>query len=167
MQISLVAAMAADRVIGKDGQMPWHLPEELQHFKAITLGKPVIMGRRTFESIGRPLPGRHNIVISRQKLELPEGVSLVSSPEEALAVAAKADEVMIIGGGEIYRQFMPYASRMYLTMIALEVDGDTRFPAYEPDEWTMTLLREHPGSGIKQPPFSAFLLEKRADLPTT
>lgn len=167
MQISLVAAMAADRVIGKDGQMPWHLPDELKHFKAITLGKPVIMGRRTYESIGRPLPGRHNIVISRQVLELADGVSLVNNPAAALQTAGDVGEVMVIGGGEIYRQFMPLAARMYLTLIDLDVDGDTRFPAYDSEEWTMTLLRENPANGTDRPAFRAFLLEKRAQLPTT
>lgn len=130
-KISLIAAMAKDRVIGKDNDMPWHLPADLQHFKRVTLGKPVIMGRRTFESIGRPLPGRKNIVISRNTLWSHEGVEVVSSPELALELVSDVDEVMIIGGGNIYQQFLPKADNLYLTFIDLTVDGDTRFP-----DWT-------------------------------
>lgn len=127
-KISLIAAMAKDRVIGKDNDMPWHLPADLQHFKKVTLGKPVIMGRRTFESIGRPLPGRKNIVITRNSDWSHDGVEVVSSPESALDLVSDVDEVMIIGGGNIYQQFLPQADTLYLTFIDLQVDGDTRFP---------------------------------------
>lgn len=165
MHISLVAAMAANRVIGHEGQMPWHLPSELKYFKEITMGKPIVMGRRTFESIGRPLPGRHNIVISRNAPDLPAGVTLVSSLDEALRAAAEAEEIMVIGGGEIYRQFLPVATRLYLTEIDLEVDGDTWFPYYEPDKWVSTVLREENAKGEKSPAFRAILLEKADKLP--
>lgn len=130
-KVSLIAAMAKDRVIGKDNDMPWHLPADLRHFKKVTLGKPVIMGRRTFESIGRPLPGRKNIVITRNKQWTYEGVEVVTSTELALSLVADVDEVMIIGGGKIYEQYLPQADVLYLTFIDLEVDGDTRFP-----DWT-------------------------------
>ncbi|MBU2916716.1 type 3 dihydrofolate reductase [Psychrosphaera sp. F3M07] len=130
-KISLIAAMAKDRVIGKDNDMPWHLPADLKHFKKVTLGKPVIMGRRTFESIGRPLPGRKNIVITRNQQWTHEGVEVVSSTELAMSLVAGVDEVMIIGGGKIYEQFLPQADILYLTFIDLDVDGDTRFP-----DWT-------------------------------
>src|SRR5690554_4979114 len=103
--VSLVAAMAKNRVIGKNGDMPWHLPSELQYFKEITMGKPIVMGRTTFESIGRPLPGRRNMVISRQPQQLPSTVEPVSSPEEALALVADAPEVMVIGGCQLYDCF--------------------------------------------------------------
>ncbi|KZN72914.1 type 3 dihydrofolate reductase [Pseudoalteromonas luteoviolacea] len=128
MVISMIAAMAKGRVIGDDNKMPWHLPADLQHFKKITLGKPVIMGRKTFESIGRPLPGRRNIVITRNAEYQAEGIEVASSTDEALALVDKIDEVMIIGGGNIYNQFLPLCSRLYLTYIELDVEGDTRFP---------------------------------------
>lgn len=165
MDISLVAAMAANRVIGKEGQMPWHLPSELKYFKEITMGKPIVMGRRTFESIGRPLPGRHNIVISRNAPELPADVTVVSSLKDALEAAGDVDEVMVIGGGEIYRQFLPVATRLYLTEIDLEVEGDTWFPDYEPDKWVSSVLREETAKGEKTPAFRAILLEKADKLP--
>jgi dihydrofolate reductase len=130
-KISLIAAMAKDRVIGKDNDMPWYLPADLQHFKKVTLGKPVVMGRRTFESIGRPLPGRKNIVITRNEQWSHDGVDVVSSPAMAMSLVADVEEVMIIGGGKIYEQFLPKADSLYLTFIDLNVDGDTRFP-----DWT-------------------------------
>lgn len=129
--ISLIAAMANNRVIGKDNQMPWHLPADLGHFKAITLGKPIIMGRKTYESIGRPLPGRKNIVISRDKSYKLEGCETASSLEEAITLVSEAEEIMIIGGGNLYAQALPHADKLYLTFIDLDVDGDTRFPKYE------------------------------------
>lgn len=132
MRISMIAAMAKDRVIGKDNQMPWHLPADLKHFKQVTLGKPVVMGRKTFESIGRPLPGRLNIVISRAENFKPEGVTVVMSPEQAVAVAqaSATDELMIIGGGAIYRHFLAQCHRLYITDIDLDVEGDTTFPDF-------------------------------------
>lgn len=159
MKISLVAAMAANRVIGKDGQMPWHLPQELQHFKAVTMGKPIVMGRRTFESIGRPLPGRHNIVITRHPEALPSAVTAVSSVDEAIRAAGDADELMVIGGGEIYRQFLPIASSLYLTEIDLDIDGDTWFPEYNSEQWHRTLLREENAQNGDRPGFKAWHLQ--------
>jgi dihydrofolate reductase len=135
MRIALIAAMANNRVIGKDNQMPWHLPEDLRYFKAMTLGKPVVMGRKTFESIGRPLPGRHNIVISRQPDYRLDGVSCVSSFEEAKKVAGECDELIVMGGGQLYAQVMPLADIMYLTFIKLETEGDTFFPPWNEQEW--------------------------------
>jgi len=129
--ISLVAAMAKNRVIGKDNQMPWHLPADLQHFKNVTMGKPIIMGRKTFESIGRALPGRRNIVITSNPDFSAEGCETASSFEQALKLVAEVEEVMVIGGGSLYQQTLPLADRLYLTFIALEVDGDTHFPQYQ------------------------------------
>ena len=168
MHISLVVAMAADRVIGKDNTMPWHLPSELKYFKEITMGKPIVMGRRTYESIGRPLPGRHNIVLTRQQVVLPPGVDVARSTEEALALAGEVDEVMIIGGGEIYRQFLPQATRLYVTEIDLVVDGDTRFPEFaaaNSSQWTRTLLREQAALSSDTPGYRAYLLERSESLP--
>ncbi|MBY6187163.1 type 3 dihydrofolate reductase [Marinobacter hydrocarbonoclasticus] len=136
MRIALIACMARNRVIGKDNQMPWHLPADLKHFKAVTLGKPVVMGRRTYESIGRPLPGRHNIVITRQSGYAPEGVTVVASIEAAIAAAGAVEELMIIGGGELYAAMLPQADRLYITDVDLDVEGDTHFPDYRPLGWT-------------------------------
>nr|WP_275442838.1 type 3 dihydrofolate reductase [Pseudoalteromonas sp. OOF1S-7] len=132
----MIAAMANGRIIGDDNAMPWHLPADLKHFKAVTLNKPVVMGRKTFESIGRPLPGRRNIVISRNLNYGAEGIEVVSSPQDALSLVDGCEEVMIIGGGNIYEQFLPLSNRLYLTYIDLDVSGDTRFPDHtQAGEW--------------------------------
>ncbi|WP_320150609.1 type 3 dihydrofolate reductase [uncultured Tolumonas sp.] len=136
MLISLIVAMAENRVIGRGNQMPWHLPADLRHFKSVTLGKPVIMGRKTFESIGRPLPGRRNVVISRSADWQAEGVESVNSLHAALALVQGATEVMIIGGGQLYSEALPLAQRLYLTHIELPVaDADTWFPDYSQYQW--------------------------------
>ncbi|NRF29242.1 type 3 dihydrofolate reductase [Vibrio coralliilyticus] len=128
MIISMIAAMAKDRVIGKDNQMPWHLPADFAWFKRCTMGKPVVMGRKTYESIGRPLPGRQNIVISRDANLTIEGVTTVTSIEQALEAAGEVDEVMIIGGGAIYKACLPQADKLYVTYIDAQIEGDTQFP---------------------------------------
>ncbi|KAB0321955.1 type 3 dihydrofolate reductase [Vibrio diabolicus] len=128
MIISMIAAMADNRIIGKDNQMPWHLPADFAWFKRCTMGKPVVMGRKTYESIGRPLPGRFNIVISRDETLKIEGVTTVTSIEQALDVAGDVEEVMIIGGGAIYAACLPMANKLYVTHIEAAIDGDTQFP---------------------------------------
>ncbi|OEE70956.1 diacylglycerol kinase [Enterovibrio norvegicus FF-33] len=128
MKVSMIAAMAKGRVIGKDNTMPWHLPADFGWFKRNTLGKPVIMGRKTYESIGRPLPGRRNIVISRNSTWSAEGVEAVSSIDQAFALVDGVDEAVIIGGGAIYTACLPLADRLYLTFIDADIDGDTCFP---------------------------------------
>ncbi|ULF78327.1 type 3 dihydrofolate reductase [Vibrio alginolyticus] len=128
MIISMIAAMADNRIIGKDNQMPWHLPADFAWFKRCTMGKPVLMGRKTYESIGRPLPGRLNIVISRDETLKIEGVTTVTSIEQALDVAGDVEEVMIIGGGAIYASCLPMANKLYVTHIEAAIDGDTQFP---------------------------------------
>ncbi|MDA8621604.1 type 3 dihydrofolate reductase [Psychrosphaera sp.] len=143
-KISLIAAMAKNRIIGKDNDMPWHMPADLKHFKKVTLGKPVIMGRKTFESIGRPLPGRQNIVVTRNTSWGHEGVIVASNTDEALKLVSDVEEVMIIGGGNIYNQFLPQADYLYLTFIDLEVDGDTQFPDWSnAGNWTETSRETH------------------------
>ena len=133
MEISLIAAMAHDRIIGRDNTMPWHLPADLKHFKAVTMGHPVIMGRLTYESIGKALPGRKNIVISRNKNYALKDAEVVSSCDDAVALASEtSDQLMVIGGGKIYAEFLAKAKRLYFTFIDLEVEGDTQFP-----DWTM------------------------------
>jgi len=137
MRITLVVAAATNNVIGLDGGMPWHLPADLAHFKRVTLGKPVLMGRRTHESIGRPLPGRLNLVLSRGGGYRAEGCQTVGSVEEAVRVAteAGAPELMVIGGGGVYAQAMPVADRILLTRVHAAPDGDTFFPELDPREW--------------------------------
>ena len=129
--ISLVCAMAKNRVIGKDNQMPWHLPADLKHFKSVTMGKPIIMGRKTYESIGRPLPGRRNIVISRNPDYQLEGCDTVTSFESALELTKEVEEVMVVGGGFLYSETLSLANKLFLTFIDLEIDGDTQFPEFE------------------------------------
>lgn len=135
--ISIVVAMSTNNVIGVRGELPWRQSGDLQRFKRLTMGKPIVMGRRTYESIGRPLPGRKNIVITRQAGFNADGCDVVTSPGAALVAADPADEIMIIGGGEIYQLFLPKASRLYLTRVATECDGDAFFPSVEPGEWTL------------------------------
>lgn len=145
MEITLIAAMGKDRVIGIDNRLPWHLPADLQHFKALTLGKPVVMGRLTWLSIGRPLPGRHNIVLSRDPRLVIEGATVVSSPQAALAAAGDVAEVMIMGGAQIYQQFLPLATRLELTLVDQGVDGgDAFFPDYLDGSWRELTSSSHP-----------------------
>lgn len=144
MKITMIAAMANNRVIGKDNQMPWHLPADLKFFKKMTLGKAVIMGRKTFESIGRPLPKRQNIVITRDHTFQVDGVDVVHNTQQALAKAGAVDEVVIIGGGNIYQQFIEQADELYLTFIDLTVDGDAYFPDYESyGQWERVWQQQH------------------------
>lgn len=128
--ISIIVAMANNRVIGKNNQMPWHLPADLAHFKKVTLGKPIIMGRKTYESIGRPLPGRKNIIISRNTDYIVEGCQSVTSIESAFKLVKDEEEIFIIGGGYLYSQLIEQANKLYLTFIDLEVNGDTQFPDF-------------------------------------
>ncbi|MDC9595696.1 type 3 dihydrofolate reductase [Xenorhabdus anantnagensis] len=160
MIISLIAAMAMDRVIGMENTMPWTLPGDLAWFKNKTLGKPVVMGRVTYESIGRPLPGRLNIVISRQPAS-DDRVTWVNSIEAALAAAGDAEEVMVMGGGKIYEQFIPLVNRMYLTHIDAEVIGDTHFPDYEPDEWNSVFTEYHDADENNSHSYCFEILERR------
>lgn len=128
--VSIIVAMANNRIIGKNNKMPWHLPADLQHFKNITLGKPIIMGRKTYESIGRPLPGRTNIVISKNSNYNAKGCKTATSIDEAFELVKNEEEVFIIGGGFLYSQLLNKADKFYFTFIDLDVDGDTQFPDF-------------------------------------
>ncbi|CAJ1789613.1 type 3 dihydrofolate reductase [Aeromonas veronii] len=163
MKISMIAAMAHDRVIGKDNQMPWHLPADLAHFKRVTLGKPVLMGRKTFESIGRPLPGRRNLVISRNPGYQAEGIEVVGSVEAALALLAgsSVEELMVIGGGHLYAEMLPSADCLYLTRIDLAVEGDTRFPAFDDGQWQRVDCESHPADEKNPHPYSFETWQRR------
>ena len=137
-KLSMIVAHAHHRVIGKDNDMPWHLPADLAYFKKTTLGKPIIMGRKTFESIGRPLPGRKNIVISRDKNYKKDGIEVVNSVEQALLLIKEVEEIMVIGGGAIYQHCLPFAHRLYITHIDGDIDGDTQFPKYDTEaDWKL------------------------------
>lgn len=141
--ISMIAAMTPERVIGRDGGMPWHLPADLAWFKRNTLQKPIIMGRKTWESIGsKALPGRRNIIISRNHDFAPQGAVCAVSPEQALVLSGDADEVMIIGGAQIYQQFLPQTDRLYITLIHTSVAGDSWFPQYDHLSWQQTFIEE-------------------------
>lgn len=161
MMISLIAALAADRVIGMENAMPWDLPADLAWFKRNTLNKPVIMGRLTWESIGRPLPGRHNIVVSSQPGNTTDSVTWVTSLEDALAAAGDVEEIMVIGGGRIYEQMLDRADRIYLTHIDAEVEGDTHFPDYEPDEWQSVFSEFHDADEKNSHSYCFEILERR------
>jgi dihydrofolate reductase len=144
-KLTLVAAMAQQRVIGIENRMPWHLAEDFKHFKAVTMGKPVLMGRKTFESIGRPLPGRRNIVITRNRDWQAEGIEVAYSLDEAIALAGAVEEACIIGGADLYRQAIvhPQADKLILTEIDLEVAGDAFFPQVDPAVWQEAGRDEH------------------------
>lgn len=160
MILSLIVAMADNRVIGRDGGMPWRLPADLRYFKRITLGKPIVMGRRTHQAIGRPLPGRHNIVISSDPDYRAAGCTVVSSPQAALTAAGDAPEVMLIGGGQLYRQMLPRAARIYLTEVHARPEGDLRFPELDPAEWRETWREEHPADARNPHPYDFVVLER-------
>jgi dihydrofolate reductase len=142
--ITLIAALDHHRAIGRAGEMPWHLPDDLKRFKALTLGKPVLMGRKTALAIGRPLPGRPNLVLTRAPAAPFEGQVVVHSPDEAVAHAQGA-ELMVIGGGEIYALMLPHATRLHLTEVDTAApDADTFFPAFDPRDWRETARVHHP-----------------------
>jgi dihydrofolate reductase len=152
--ISLVAALARNRVIGRGGTLPWHLPDDQKFFRRLTLDHTVIMGRKTFEEIRRPLANRRNVVISRNPAFRPAGVTVVPSLKEALALGATEREVFVIGGGEIYREALPLADRLYLTVVHAEVEGDTTFPAFEGEEWALESEEFHPADQRHAWPFT-------------
>ncbi len=141
-RVVMVAALAKNRVIGREGQLPWRLPDDLKHFKALTVGKPVIMGRKTYDSIGRPLPNRLNVVMSRRGGAIECSV-VVPSVEAALAACGEAPEIAIFGGGTIYEAFLPRADVLELTLVEAEVEGDARFPSWEEDFVEVSRV-EHP-----------------------
>jgi dihydrofolate reductase len=160
MKISLVVAMAENRVIGRDNQLPWRLSADLQHFKALTMGKPIIMGRKTWESLGRPLPGRTNIVVTRDIGYQAEGCVVVHSIEQALEVAAGSDEVMVIGGANLYRQLLDRADRLYLTLVRADVEGDTWFPEFDLTQWREVERESHLRDDKNEFDYEFVLLER-------
>ena len=160
MPIALVVAVAENGGIGKNNQLLWHLPDDLKHFKRLTLGYPVLMGRKTFESIGRPLPGRRNLVLTRDVAFRPEGVEVVHSAEEALQ-KADGQQLFVIGGAEIYALFLPLADALYLTQVAARPEADTFFPAFDAEEWQEVSREEHPADDRHAYAFSIMKWERK------
>jgi dihydrofolate reductase len=159
--LSVIVAVAANGVIGRDNKMPWHLPEDLRYFKRVTMGKPVVMGRKTFQSIGKPLPGRPNIVVTRDTAWTAEGVQVAHSLDQAVRLAEEASaggEVMIIGGAELFNASLPAAERFYLTEIHREYGGDVFLAVPDLAQWREVSREDHEGD----PPYSFVVLERRA-----
>lgn len=163
--VSLIVAAAANDVIGVDNRLPWHLPEDLRRFRDITMGKPIVMGRRTHESIGRALPGRRNVVLSRRPGYAAEGCEVVDGLDAALALLREAEEVMVIGGAALYREALPLASRIYLTRLHRPFDGDTRFPSLDNADWRAVEREDFPAGGERELGYSYLTLERKAAAP--
>ena len=166
MKLALIWAMSRNRVIGRNNALPWHLSEDLRYFKRVTMGKPIIMGRKTWESIGRPLPGRTNIVITRDQNFQAAGVRVVHSLDDALRLAEHvgviegAEEVIVIGGAEIYALALPKAERLYLTQVHAEVEGDAWFPEFDLSQWQEFAREDFKAEGPNPYPYSFIVLER-------
>jgi dihydrofolate reductase len=161
MRLALIAAVARNGVIGRGGDLPWRIPADLKYFKATTMGKPMIMGRRTFESIGKALPGRTSIVVTRRADFSADNVEAAADLDQALTIAAvpRGDEAMVIGGGEIYAAALPRADRLYLTEVHIDAEGDVHFPALDRAQWRETSRDDHPAKD-DTPAFSFVILER-------
>lgn len=163
--VTLVVAAASNNVIGVDNRLPWHLPDDLRRFRDVTMGRPVVMGRRTHESIGRPLPGRRNIVLSRDPHYGPAGCESATSLDAALAMTAGEPEVMVVGGAALYREALPRARRIHLTRLHRPFDGDTCFPELDNADWRAVVREDFPASGEREFGYSYLILERRAEAP--
>ncbi|MDB5010718.1 MAG: dfrA [Mucilaginibacter sp.] len=159
MIVSIVVAISENHAIGKDNKLLWHLPNDLKHFKEITTGHTIIMGRKTYDSVGRPLPNRRNIIITRQNMTI-AGCEVVNSIDAALALCADEAEVFIVGGAEIYRQSLQLTDRIYLTIVHQEFDGDSYFPDIKENEWAATAREDHEPDNKNLLPYS-FITFKR------
>lgn len=166
MKLALIWAMSRNRTIGRNNALPWHLPEDMKYFKRVTMGKPIIMGRKTWESIGRPLPGRSNIVITRDPSYVAEGVKIVRTLEEAISLAASialidgANEAVVIGGAQIYALALPLAQRLYMTQVHAEVEGDAFFPQFDLTQWEELGREDFSASGPNPYDYSFVVLER-------
>jgi dihydrofolate reductase len=158
--LSLIVAAAENDVIGRDNQLPWHLPDDLKRFKALTMGKPMLMGRKTFESIGKPLPGRTSIVLTRSPGWKHDGVIVVQSIDEAIQRAGAAAELAVIGGTEVFRATLPRADRIYLTRVHAEIDGDATMPNIDPQVWREGAREHHPADERHAYPMTFMTLER-------
>jgi dihydrofolate reductase len=159
--ISIIVAVAQNGVIGCENRLIWHIPEDLRRFKRMTTGHPVVMGRKTFESLGRPLPNRTNVVITRQKNYSAEGVQVVHSLEDAIQLFAPEEEIFVIGGAEVYRQAMPLADKFYLTVVGHDYQGDTYYPEWDHDQWHLISEERHEHGETFSHPFDFRLYERK------
>jgi dihydrofolate reductase len=171
MDVAIYVAIAENGVIGRDGGLPWRLSSDLKRFKADTMGKPIIMGRKTYEGIGRPLPGRLNVVVTRDKAWRAEGVEIAHSLNDAISLAkvrgrcmVGADEICVIGGGEIYAQALPLADRLHVTHILAAVDGDAHFPPIDPDLWRIGRSQDVPAGEKDSHATRYSVYERRRDV---
>ncbi len=162
MTIALIAAMGRNRVIGLAGSLPWRLPADLRHFRSLTIGKPVLMGRKTFESIGKPLPGRTNVIVTRRFGYHAEGCQVFTDLDMAFEAFRGSAELMVIGGASIYGQTLPRATRIYLTLIDTEFEGDAFFPEYDASNWILTARSDHAADEKNAYDYSFQVLERRA-----
>ena len=160
-QLVLIAALARNRVIGRDNALPWHLPADLRFFKQTTMGKPLLMGRRTWESIGRPLPGRRMVVLTGDPTYRAEGCAVAHSLREALSLLGAASEIMVIGGAALFEQTLPLAGRLYLTRVEADVPGDVRFPGWDARRWRLAWEESHPADSGHAWPFRFQRWERR------
>lgn len=160
MLVSIIVAASANNVIGIGGELPWHLPEDLKRFKQTTMGKPMIMGRLTYASIGRALPGRRSIILTRQDDFSAAGCETASSPDEAIRLAGDVPEVMVIGGGKVYEQMLPMADRIYLTRVHAQIDGDVYFPALVESAWKTVESEEFPAADDRPLGFSILTMNR-------
>lgn len=160
MRIAAIVAMSENYVIGHNNQLPWHLPADLRHFKNVTTGKPILMGRKTYESIGRPLPNRYNIVVTRDANFEAPGCLVVNSIETGLAAVAEQDEVYVIGGALLYQQMLPRIQRLYVTIIHHEFMGDTYFPAISPNDWREVERIDHKADEQNLYPYSFVVMDR-------
>ena len=161
--ISIIVAASTNNAIGIRGELPWRLSSDLQHFNATTMGKPIVMGRKTWDSIGRPLPGRQNIVITRQAGFVAEGCDVVASLAEAAEAAGDENEIMVIGGSEIYSLALPMADRLYLTRVHAAVDGDAFFPEIDATEWRLIDDEHHEADERNEHPYSFRVFERETN----
>ena len=159
-RIVLVSAMDLNHVIGRDGALPWHMPADMKHYRRVTTGKPIVMGRKTWESLSGPLPKRRNVVITRQPDYTADGAEVVDSPEAALALLADSPEVMVIGGSGVYAAFLDRADELNLTMIHHAFEGDTRFPDIHPDRWRVVSREDHQPDEKNPYPYSFLLMQR-------
>ena len=164
MKISLILAMGRNRVIGRDEQLPWHMPADLAHFKATTLGKPILMGRKTWESIGKALPGRLNIVLTGQAGYDADGATVVNSIDDAISLCGSADELMVIGGAGVYQAFLPSAQKIYQTLIDEDFEGDTFFPELDEQEWHEEAREDHRADDKNPHDYSFRVLRKATSI---
>ncbi len=160
MQLSIIVAMDRNRVIGRGDTLPWHISTDLKNFKKITMGNPIIMGRKTHESIGRPLPGRENIILTRDKNYTSEGCTVLHSMDEIFEHCKEVDEVMITGGSEIYKLSLEQATRLYLTEVHTEIEGDTFFPEFDRSDWREVSREDHSSDEKNEFDYSFVLLER-------